>query len=447
MTHTHPQPHQNPKPLRRSRLRHGWVALGLGALMHSAVAAPVNSALDSRLFLQILAAEMYVRANENANAFQIMLEAARQQREPDLYRRAVNIALQSGSGGSALMAARAWGSDWATSDEAAQFELQILLALNRVSETGPVLRRWVLALNGEAQVKAIQSIPNLFSSVKDKPDALRVVRRALSGLTLDTAAAVALHTSWGRMALAAGDGAAALQDAQTAHRLDRSADWPALLALALMEQGESAAEALVSSHTQATAAPVQHSHTVALAYARVLINLKRWADAQTQLQYLQQRWPEVHEKDPDLAYEQANMAEKLGQWDDMERLLRGLIQNHPTYAHAYNALGYAWADRNVRLAEAKVLIEQAVALAPEDGYILDSLGWVEFRLGNHSQALAHLKRAFELKADAEIAAHWGEVLWVTGDREQALVVWRKGLSLNAENATLRNTLKRFNAQP
>jgi tetratricopeptide (TPR) repeat protein len=141
------------------------------------------------------------------------------------------------------------------------------------------------------------------------------------------------------------------------------------------------------------------------------------------------------------------MAEKLQRWDDMERLLKGLMQSHPNYEHAYNALGYSWADRNVRLPEAKALIEKAVALAPKDGYILDSLGWVEYRLGNLKQALLHLQRAFELKADAEIAAHWGEVLWVTGEREKALDVWRKGLAINAENTTLVETLKRLNAQP
>jgi tetratricopeptide (TPR) repeat protein len=152
-------------------------------------------------------------------------------------------------------------------------------------------------------------------------------------------------------------------------------------------------------------------------------------------------------QDLDLVYEQASMAEKLERWDDMERLLKGIIQSDPTYQHAYNALGYSWADRNVRLPEAKALIERAVALAPQDGYILDSLGWVEFRLGNHTQALAHLQRAFELKADAEIAAHWGEVLWVKGDRDGALAIWRKGWALNADNNTLRKTLQRFNAQP
>jgi tetratricopeptide (TPR) repeat protein len=152
-------------------------------------------------------------------------------------------------------------------------------------------------------------------------------------------------------------------------------------------------------------------------------------------------------QDPDLVYEQASMAEKLERWDDMERLLKGLIQSHPNYQHAYNALGYSWADRNVRLPEAKALIERAVALAPQDGYILDSLGWVEFRLGNLDQALTHLQRAFGLKADAEIAAHWGEVLWVKGDRDGALAIWRKGSALNADNNTLRKTLQRFNAQP
>lgn len=568
-----------------SRTRQAWVALATSLLVHSAAAAPVNSALNSRLFLNIVAAEMYAQSGDAAKAFQLMQEAARQQRDPDLYRRAVNLALEAGAGGSALTAARAWRSDFPASDEAQRFELQILLALNRIAETEPVLKTLVSGLRGQEQVNALNSIPNTFANVRDKAAAVRTVRSAFSGVSWSPAAAVAFHTSLGRMTLAAGDLSGALQEAEQAHSIDATADWPALLALGLMEQGQASAEAVVKTHAAATANKPQQIHTVALAYARVLLNLDRWADARTQLLDVQQRWPQAHEswllmgslqvqineteaadatlrhyldlsapsgpsdartqallqlaslaekrgdmagatawldqippehdvlsahirrasvlrqqgrmaearetlrqaperrtgdarlklmaeaqllrdaqdhaaayevyaqavarfpQDPDLIYEQASMAEKLDRMDDMERLLRGIIQSHPKYQHAYNALGYAWADRNIRLTEAKALIEQAVALAPKDGYILDSLGWVEFRLGNHAQALVLLQRAFELKADAEIAAHWGEVLWVQGDREGALAVWRKGLAINADNTTLRTTLQRYNVQP
>ena len=151
--------------------------------------------------------------------------------------------------------------------------------------------------------------------------------------------------------------------------------------------------------------------------------------------------------DPDLVYEQAMVAEKAGRFDDMERLLRGLMARLPDYHHAYNALGYSLADRNARLPEAKALIEQALARAPDDAYIQDSLGWVEFRMGNIDAALRILQAAFAKRPDAEIAAHLGEVLWVAGQRERALQVWREGLLLNNENETLTDTLRRLQAQP
>src|SRR5690606_537949 len=100
-----------------------------------------------------------------------------------------------------------------------------------------------------------------------------------------------------------------------------------------------------------------------------------------------QRFPE----DTDLIYDQAMMAEKAGKIDEMERLLRQLMATKPDHHHAYNALGYSLADRNMRLPEAKQLIEKAVALAPNDAYIQDSLGWVEFRLGNMERALSILQ--------------------------------------------------------
>jgi tetratricopeptide (TPR) repeat protein len=152
-------------------------------------------------------------------------------------------------------------------------------------------------------------------------------------------------------------------------------------------------------------------------------------------------------KDHELIYEKSILAEKLGRFDEMETLLRQILQLKPDYHAAYNALGYSLADRGVRLAEAKQLIEKALEFAPSDPYIQDSLAWVEFRLGNRQEALRVIEIAYKAKPDAEIAAHFGEILWSLGQRERALMIWREGLQLNADNETLQETLKRLQVQP
>ena len=147
--------------------------------------------------------------------------------------------------------------------------------------------------------------------------------------------------------------------------------------------------------------------------------------------------------DNDLLYDQAMLADRAGQQQTMERLLRQLIARQPDYHHAYNALGYSLAERGVRLQEAKELIEKALTYAPDDPFITDSLGWVEFRLGNHAQALLLLERAFEKRQDADIAAHLGEVLWKLGQHERAKALWKDAQQQHPDNETLRETLKRL----
>jgi tetratricopeptide (TPR) repeat protein len=180
-----------------------------------------------------------------------------------------------------------------------------------------------------------------------------------------------------------------------------------------------------------------------VAEAQLLRDFKAYPQAFAVYGEAVQRFPE----DVDLQYDQAMMAEKAGQLAEMERLLRQVMAARPTYQHAYNALGYSLADRNMRLAEAKQLIEKAIELAPNDAYIQDSLGWVEFRLGNTARALQILQAAYAKRPDAEIAAHLGEVLWVSGQREQALKIWREGLLLASDNETLIETLRRFQVKP
>ena len=151
--------------------------------------------------------------------------------------------------------------------------------------------------------------------------------------------------------------------------------------------------------------------------------------------------------DADLVYDQAMLAEKLNNLPDMERLLRQVIAAKPDYHHAYNALGYSLAERSLRLPEAKELIQKALTFAPGDPYISDSLAWVEFRMGNKTEALRILDTAYKARPDADIAAHLGEVLWSLGQRDRAQVIWKEGLLLNSENDTLQETLKRLRIKP
>ena len=179
------------------------------------------------------------------------------------------------------------------------------------------------------------------------------------------------------------------------------------------------------------------------AEVQLLRDNKQFRPAYDLLKGAMARYPQ----DTDLMYDQAMVAEKLGDLVEMERLLRMAIAIKPDYQHAYNALGYSFADRNVRLPEARELVRKALEFAPGDPFISDSLAWVEFRSGNLPEALRILQQAFKDKPDAEIAAHLGEVLWTMGDHPQAVTVWKEGISLNAENETLQETLKRLQVKP
>ncbi|WP_243479970.1 tetratricopeptide repeat protein [Orrella daihaiensis] len=145
----------------------------------------------------------------------------------------------------------------------------------------------------------------------------------------------------------------------------------------------------------------------------------------------------------EIKYELGMLLERQKQYSAMERYLRQVIELDPGYAHAYNALGYSLADRNVRLDEAYDLIYRAHQILPEDPYILDSMGWIKFRQGDNAQAEKYLRQAFEVKPEAEIAAHLGEVLWVMGNQAKAREIWREGMALDSNNPTLKQTLDRF----
>jgi tetratricopeptide (TPR) repeat protein len=146
---------------------------------------------------------------------------------------------------------------------------------------------------------------------------------------------------------------------------------------------------------------------------------------------------------PDLLYDVAMVAEKLDRIDEVESRLKRVIELRPDSAQALNALGYTLVDRTQRAAEGMKLIEKAHALAPEDPFILDSMGWGNFRLGNLDESEKFLRRAIAERPDPEIAAHLGEVLWVKGERASARDVWQAQLRENPDNPVLLETVRRL----
>ena len=145
----------------------------------------------------------------------------------------------------------------------------------------------------------------------------------------------------------------------------------------------------------------------------------------------------------DLLYDSALAAEKLDLIEVVEANLRRLVALKPDHAQGWNALGYTLADRTDRLKEAREYIEKALQLAPDDPFILDSMGWVHYRLGNHQLAVDYLRRAFEQRPDPEIAAHLGEALWMQGRRDEAQRVWRDSLREYPASDELQKVIHRF----
>lgn len=177
----------------------------------------------------------------------------------------------------------------------------------------------------------------------------------------------------------------------------------------------------------------------ALAESQVMRGVERWADARAVLQRALSRHPDHL----DLLYELALVLERLGRHDEMERLLRRIIELKPDHHHAHNALGYSLAERNVRLDEAQVLIKRALELAPGDPFITDSAAWLAFRQGRLEQAEELLRQAYRARADIEIGTHLAEVLWISGQRDAARQLWRDLRRRDAGNRLLRETLTRL----
>lgn len=542
-----------------------------------------QSALDGPLFYQLLLGELQVRQGSPGAGFSLILDAARKTRDPALFQRAVDLALQARSGEAALQAAQTWKRELPNAQEPNRYILQILLALNRIEEAGHALAQSIQDLPSSEKQAAIVSIPRVFARVPDKAQAARAVESALQRSLDDRSLQASAWTTIGRMHRDARQWPQAINAALQGHASDPRAQGPLILGLSLLPQGAPEIRRMLDNAMQTSA-----SAELRLGYARSLMALQANADALQQLQrltdqhptfapgwlvqgmlqlelgqadqasrslqqhvalskdssdpeqlagltealmalsqlaqqrkdlqqadrWLQQipasadpvrlairraelleqqgradearvvltqvqpasaeqarrktlalsRWMREHRQsaqahalleqalaespdDHELLTEFSLVMEKLKKYEEMETVLRRLMTMRPQDPHAYNALGYSLADRNVRLEEARQLILKAVELAPQDPFIQDSLGWVEFRMGRIAEATRILQAAYQARPDAEIAAHLGEVLWLQDRKQDAARIWREGMLLKADHEVLIETMQRLGFKP
>jgi tetratricopeptide (TPR) repeat protein len=209
------------------------------------------------------------------------------------------------------------------------------------------------------------------------------------------------------------------------------------IAFLLNKQGMLDEARTVLHHTEAQ--NTQQRVQLVLFEAQLLSDAKQYKEAYHVLLRGLDKLP----SQPELLYEAALLADRIGKPDELERLIRKLIEEQPDNANAYNALGYSLLERNVRVREGMRLVEKAYQLAPNDAAIMDSVGWGHYRLGELDKSLEFLRRAFKLNPDPEIAAHLGEVLWVRGDKDEARQVWSDSLKQHPDNEALQAAMKKF----
>ena len=617
-----------------------------------------NSYLDGPLLYQLLLAEFALRENQPGDAVELMLEAARRNKDDALYRRALQISAEAGAGDKALAIARSWHQAMPRSTEALRTQIQLLIAFDRVPETAEPLKQ-LLALSSPAERSAlIASLPRAQQRAKDKVAAAEQFRLLLQPYLESPDTGVAARVALGRIRLNQGQPLFALDLAEQAQQLDKKSLQPVLLALDVMNAatdgtparaaapapGASSAanlseapangnapsplliaraEVIVKRYlAQPDAEPVVHQ-----AYASVLATQQRLTDAAEQLRLALKAKPaqpqlwlalgeidlELHDPvladsdlkqalglvteqlaedaaarkaaadagvavgtaislsddddapdmpapptdpdaanpvrlshihlllaraaeqrhddaaaakwlalvdpkdadlqvvslragllarqgklpealkliraagastpaeqryklltevqllmdekklgearevlnkanaespdDVDLVYQEAMVDERLNRLDDMERLLRRILALQPDNSQALNALGYSLADRNLRLDEALAMVSQAHQLSPADPFIVDSLGWVEYRLGHFDKATTLLAQAYSSRKDTEIAAHLGEALWADGKHDEAAQVLRDAHKLDSGNEVLKKTMSRLKVAP
>ncbi len=191
--------------------------------------------------------------------------------------------------------------------------------------------------------------------------------------------------------------------------------------------------------SSAPATDEQQKVTVVIIEAQMLRDAKQFDTSFQVLSNALKTFPDQQQ----LMFEVAMAADKLGKTDIFEQTLRNLLQVAPDYAQAYNALGYSFLERNVRVEEGMKLVEKAYQIEPDDAAITDSVGWGYYRLGKLDKSAEYLRRAFSSNPDPEIAAHLGEVLWAQGKKDEARKILMESMKGNPENDALRIVVKRF----
>jgi len=613
-----------------------------------------NSYLSGPLLRQLLEAELTMREGQSANAIELMLQAARENKDDALYRRALQMAAEAGAGDKALAITRSWHAAMPRSTEALLTEIQLLIRFDRIADTAEPLRQLLQISTPAERVALISSLPRAQQRAKDKGAAAEMFRQLLQPWIDAPDTRVAAHVALGRIRLNQGQPMFALDLADQALASDPKALPPVLLALDVMNSATdgsparaSARAAVAASAASAPATPEKGTApsteliaraevlvrrylaqpgaepVVRQAYASVLATQQRLTDAAEQLRLavrdnarqaplwlalgeidlelhdpvaadadLQKalalvsadaaeeaaarksaaaaassasdddddaqasatsapdaeaganpvrlshiqvllaraaeqrhddaaaaKWlAQVDAKDADLqvismratllarqgklgealkmiraadaatpaeqryklltevqllidekrlgeareilgkanaenpddvelVYQEAMVDERLNRLDEMEKLLRRILVLQPDNSQALNALGYSLADRNLRLDEALTMVRQAHELSPADPFIVDSLGWVEYRMGHFDTAASLLAQAYSSRKDTEIAAHLGEALWADGKREEAARVLRDAHKLDAGNEVLKKTMNRLKVAP
>ena len=227
--------------------------------------------------------------------------------------------------------------------------------------------------------------------------------------------------------------------AQLARIEDPSLRYSAQLSQASLRAEQGRVDDALGIIEQAQPQDEEERLTGVLARSQILRDADRIDAAVKTLEAADREVPDVVE----IKYDLAMLYERQGRYKEMERQFREVIALAPDHAHAYNALGYTLADNNTRLSEAHELIARALTLSPKDAFILDSMGWVKFRLGDLTAAVQYLRQAYAIRPEADIAAHLGEALWVQGQRDEAQQLFRSASQATPDNAALQGTIKRL----
>ncbi len=247
----------------------------------------------------------------------------------------------------------------------------------------------------------------------------------------------AAHYYLGQIAESKNDAVAALGSYGRVDRGDHYLNAQIRIGVILAEQGE-----MRKARAQLHGIRVSNQQEAVRVYrseADILARADRLSDAMSVYDSALEEYP----GNSDLLYARAMLAEKLDMIDVLERDLREILSREPNNADALNALGYTLADRTDRYEEALELVKQAYELRPDDHYIVDSMGWIMYRLGRYEEALKYLRRALELNNDPEVAAHLGEVLWVMGNKAEARKIWNSALESTPDDERLLDVIKRF----